>query len=65
MDIKHVLSSTIVGSSYRELDTGPAADNPPWSWVDFEGGVDRGRLGAIGDHAVERHITVGASTWLA
>lgn len=39
MDIKHVLSSTIVRSPYRGGPASPQADNPDWSWVDFDGGV--------------------------
>ena len=46
MDIKHVLSSTVVRSPYRRGAASGQTDNPMWSWVDFEGGVveigDRG-----------------------
>lgn len=46
MDIKHVLSSTIVRSAYRDTRAGAAdgqvvaaSSNPMWSWVDFDGGI--------------------------
>ncbi|MEM7322813.1 MAG: ergothioneine biosynthesis protein EgtB [Actinomycetota bacterium] len=39
MDIKHVLSSTIVRSSYRTGNPEAASGNPVWSWIDFDGGV--------------------------
>ena len=39
MDIKHVLSSTMVRSAYRGAPPEPVAENPEWSWVDFDGGV--------------------------
>lgn len=39
MDIKHVLSSTVLRSPYRGGAPTVVADNPAWSWVDYEGGV--------------------------
>ncbi len=39
MDIKHVLSSTIVKSPYRGGPAAPFAENPAWSWVDFDGRI--------------------------
>jgi ergothioneine biosynthesis protein EgtB len=44
MDIKHVLSSTIVRSAYRQTETAldravAQSSNPAWSWVDFDGGI--------------------------
>ena len=39
MDIKHVLSSTIVRSPYRGGPATPHAENPDWSWIDLDGGV--------------------------
>ncbi|MGH1489903.1 MAG: ergothioneine biosynthesis protein EgtB [Acidimicrobiales bacterium] len=39
MDIKHMLSSTVVRSPYRSGSPSIVSDNPDWSWVDFEGGV--------------------------
>ena len=46
MDIKHVLSSTIVRSGYRNRPARPPGVNPGWSWVDHDGGiVDIGHAG--------------------
>ncbi|MEL6984768.1 MAG: ergothioneine biosynthesis protein EgtB, partial [Actinomycetota bacterium] len=39
MDIKHVLSSTILRSPYRQLPVAPPSTNPVWTWVDLDGGV--------------------------
>ncbi len=39
MDIKHVLSSTIVKSAYRGAPAPEVAANPDWGWVDFDGGI--------------------------
>jgi ergothioneine biosynthesis protein EgtB len=39
MDIKHVLSSTVVRSPYRREAHESSGANPTWSWVDFDGGV--------------------------
>ena len=39
MDIKHVLSSTILRPAYRGLAPVPPAANPAWTWVDVDGGV--------------------------
>jgi len=39
MDIKHVLSSTIVRSAYRDRPSRDPSANPPWAWVDFDGGI--------------------------
>ena len=39
MDIKHVLSSTIVRSPYRGQSIAVAGENPTWSWVDIDGGI--------------------------
>ncbi len=39
MDIKHVLSSTVLRSPYRGGSPSIQADNPAWSWVDFDGGI--------------------------
>jgi ergothioneine biosynthesis protein EgtB len=39
MDIKHVLSSTIVRSPYRDRSPRVPAANPAWTWVDFDGGI--------------------------
>ncbi|MEM7271623.1 MAG: ergothioneine biosynthesis protein EgtB [Actinomycetota bacterium] len=39
MDIKHVLSSTIVRSPYRGRNPSPPSEHRPWSWVDVEGGI--------------------------
>jgi ergothioneine biosynthesis protein EgtB len=47
MDIKHVLSSTIVRSPYRTGEPTVTADNPAWSWIDFDGGIVE--LGYAGD----------------
>ncbi len=39
MDIKHVLSSTVVRSPYRGRPAPVEAANPSWSWVDLDGGI--------------------------
>ncbi len=41
MDIKHVLSSTILRSAYRPQVPTTPGPNPDWRWVDFDGGVVR------------------------
>ena len=39
MDIKHVLSSTVVKSPYRGRPTPFESANPAWSWIDLDGGT--------------------------
>ncbi len=47
MDIKHVLSSSIVRSAYRGPAETDDRSNPAWSWVDFDGGI--GKIGYEGN----------------
>lgn len=39
MDIKHVLSATVVRSAYRGVAPAPPGANSAWSWVDYDGGI--------------------------
>ncbi len=39
MDIKHVLSSTILKPAYRGRRAADPTANPVWTWVDFDGGI--------------------------
>ncbi len=46
MDIKHVLSSTVLKSAYRNERHQHGDSSPAWSWVDFDGGmVETGHRG--------------------